>query len=39
MILGGEGIGVEIWGPAEVIVQTRILPELARILMKFLPQR
>lgn len=39
MILGGEGVGVEIWGPAEVIVQTRILPELARILMKFLPQR
>jgi len=36
---GGEGFVVEVRGPAKVLVQTRILPPLARILAKFLPTR
>lgn len=39
MILGGEGVGVEIVGPAEVLVQTRTLPEFIRLLMRFLPKQ
>ncbi|GAB6148591.1 TIGR00266 family protein [Stetteria hydrogenophila] len=39
MILGGEGVGVEVWGPAEVLVQTRTLPELVRLLLRYLPHR
>ena len=38
-LFGGEGVGIEVEGPAEVIVQTRILPELARLLRRFLESR
>lgn len=36
---GGEGFVIEVRGPAKILVQTRILPTLARILAKFLPSR
>jgi len=38
-IFGGEGLVVEIRGPARVVVQTRVLPPLARLLARFLPRR
>ncbi len=38
-IFGGEGLVVKIRGPATVYVQTRMLPELARILANYLPRR
>ncbi|MEB3765820.1 MAG: TIGR00266 family protein [Desulfurococcales archaeon] len=37
--LGGEGLAVEVYGPAEVLVQTRILPPLARLLARFIRTR
>ncbi len=38
-LLGGEGLVVEVEGPATVYLQTRILPAFARLLYRFLPQR
>ena len=38
-IFGGEGLVVEVHGPARVLVQTRILPPLARLLSRYLPKR
>ncbi|MEB2836831.1 MAG: TIGR00266 family protein [Desulfurococcales archaeon] len=35
-LFGGEGIALEVWGPAEVLVQTRMLPGFARILARFM---
>lgn len=36
---GGEGLVVEVEGPARVLVQTRILPPFASLLARFLPKR
>jgi len=38
-LFSGEGLVVEVEGPAEVYVQTRILPELARLLRRFIRAR
>ncbi len=38
-IFGGEGLAVKVYGPGEVLVQTRVLPPLARMLAKFMPRR
>jgi len=38
-LLGGEGLVIEAQGPGKVYVQSRVLPELARLLMKFLPKK
>ncbi len=38
-IFGGEGLVVEVTGPATVYVQTRVLPPFAQLLAKFLPKR
>jgi len=35
LVFGGEGLVVEVEGPAEVLVQTRIMPEFVRILRRF----
>ncbi|MGQ4892780.1 MAG: TIGR00266 family protein [Candidatus Njordarchaeia archaeon] len=37
-LLGGEGLVVEAKGPGRVYVQTRIIPELVRVIQKFLPK-
>ncbi len=38
-LFGGEGFVVEVEGPAEVYVQTRILPVFAEVLRKYLPSQ
>ena len=38
-LLGGEGLVFEVWGPARVYIQSRIIPPFASILKKFLPSR
>jgi len=38
-LLGGEGLVIEAKGPGRIFVQSRIIPELVRILMKFLPKK
>lgn len=38
-LFGGEGLLVEVRGPARVLVQTRILPPFAQLLARFLPRR
>ncbi len=38
-LLGGEGIVMEVEGPATIYLQTRILPPLAELIAKYLPQR
>jgi len=38
-LLGGEGLVIEAQGPGKVYVQSRVLPELARLLTKFLPKK
>lgn len=35
--LGGEGLVIEAEGPGKIYVQSRVLPEFARLLVKFLP--
>lgn len=37
-LFGGEGIVVELRGPGRVLVQTRNLPLLARLLARYLPR-
>ncbi len=37
--LGGEGIVIEATGPGKVFIQSRVLPEFARLLAKFLPTK
>ena len=39
LFFGGEGLVLEVQGPARLLVQTRILPPLARLLAKYLPRR
>jgi len=36
--LGGEGLVLEVEGPGTVYIQTRILPPLARLIRKYMPQ-
>ena len=38
-LFGGEGFVLEIHGPATLLVQTRILPPLARLLAKYIRSR
>jgi len=38
-VLGGEGLVVEVRGPATVYVQSRILPPFAEVLSKYLPRK
>jgi uncharacterized protein (TIGR00266 family) len=38
-IFGGEGLVVEVRGPATLYVQTRILPPFAQLLARFMPRR
>ena len=38
-ILGGEGLVFEVWGPARVYIQSRIIPPFANILRKFIPSK
>jgi len=38
-LLGGEGLVIEAQGPGKIYVQSRVLPELARLLTKFLPKK
>jgi len=38
-LFGGEGFVVEVDGPATLLVQTRILPPLARLLAKYIQRR
>jgi len=35
-LFGGEGLVAEIYGPTRLLVQTRMLPEFARLLAKFI---
>ena len=37
-ILGGEGLVIEAKGPGKIYIQSRILPELVRLLQKYLPK-
>ncbi len=39
LVLGGEGLVIEVTGPGRVWVQTRTLPPLAQLISKFLPTR
>lgn len=38
-LFGGEGLVLEIHGPAKLLVQTRILPPFAQLLARFMPKR
>ncbi|MCE4617678.1 MAG: TIGR00266 family protein [Desulfurococcales archaeon] len=38
-LLGGEGIVAKVYGPTTLLVQTRVLPPLARLLQKYLPRK
>ena len=38
-LFGGEGLVLEVRGPARLLVQTRILPPFAHLLARFLPRR
>lgn len=37
--LGGEGLVIDATGPGRIYIQSRIIPQFARILMKFLPSK
>ena len=37
--LGGEGYAIKVRGPAKVLLQTRILPPLAKALARFMPSK
>lgn len=38
-LFGGEGLVLEVRGPARLLVQTRILPPFAHLLARFMPRR
>jgi len=38
-ILGGEGLVVEAKGPGKIYTQSRIIPELVKFLLKFIPKK
>ena len=38
-LFGGEGLVVRVRGPATLYLQTRMLPELARLLASYMPRR
>ena len=39
LLFGGEGLVVRVRGPATLYLQTRMLPELARQILKLMPKR
>jgi uncharacterized protein (TIGR00266 family) len=39
LMFGGEGFVVKVRGPATVYIQTRMIPELARILHRYMPAK
>ena len=38
-LLGGEGYAIKVKGPTKVLIQTRILPPLAKALARFMPSQ